>query len=318
MDRGMQMGEGGDPSGAAPLREPKTAREWEMVWDGRFRIRPQWDLKVGESAWPFKDGEYVRVREVLPAHEARSAPEPAPGEGSPSELDTLRDELEEEKTARMSAERALDDWLEVHKEFAAAWKASGPDPFAHPSGPSQDSQEVREAAQHLIFIQDRLDEMTGLKREELNHVTIADLLSEKDKAIKAVRAALLSQSPKGAAGADVRNLVKAAAAAMEDIEIGDLMQWPKGLALVDALAPFNGEGGDGPSAPKTGLRGAGAPGDGDPEHYGADALAWMRAQVAALVGDHAKTWGPLYLSRALSLYIQKPAPGDVGAAGGVA
>jgi hypothetical protein len=73
-----------------------------------------------------------RVRAALEA--ALAAPERS--EGSPTELESLRAELEEANTDKLAAQYALDSWLEVHREFAEAWKASGPDPFATPSTPS--------------------------------------------------------------------------------------------------------------------------------------------------------------------------------------
>lgn len=56
------------PKAAPKATEAEPAKqEWEgdLVWrEGCFRIRPAREVKVGESAWPFADGEYVRVRTV--------------------------------------------------------------------------------------------------------------------------------------------------------------------------------------------------------------------------------------------------------------
>ncbi len=41
-------------------------RSWKIVWrNGKFYVQPQFEVKVGESAWPFEDGEYVLVREII-------------------------------------------------------------------------------------------------------------------------------------------------------------------------------------------------------------------------------------------------------------
>lgn len=55
------------------VEKVREAREWDLVYrpgtnplNGGFKVRPCWEMKRGESAWPFKDGEYIRLREVLP------------------------------------------------------------------------------------------------------------------------------------------------------------------------------------------------------------------------------------------------------------
>lgn len=50
-------------------------REWSLVWrEGVFRVRPEFPLTMGGSAWPFADGEYVRLREVAQESQPSTAP----------------------------------------------------------------------------------------------------------------------------------------------------------------------------------------------------------------------------------------------------
>jgi hypothetical protein len=55
-------------SPVSPAQAPgggSKGREWGLVWrDGRFFVRPEWEIKVGDSAWPFPDGHYVRMVET--------------------------------------------------------------------------------------------------------------------------------------------------------------------------------------------------------------------------------------------------------------
>ena len=58
---------------------------------------------------------------------------------APDDLEALKTELEEEQTARLSAEYALESWLEVHKDFVATWKAE-PAPSPLPAAGPQEPQ----------------------------------------------------------------------------------------------------------------------------------------------------------------------------------
>lgn len=51
---------------ALRARPPEaTGREWDIKWEhGEMRFRPLFDTKALKTAWPYADGEWVRVREI--------------------------------------------------------------------------------------------------------------------------------------------------------------------------------------------------------------------------------------------------------------
>lgn len=68
-------------------------------------------------------GKHPQVAAMEVLRMIRAATPQAHPPTAPADLESLKAELEEEKTARLSAEYALESWLGVHKDFVATWKA---------------------------------------------------------------------------------------------------------------------------------------------------------------------------------------------------